>query len=313
VTRTDYYRVLGINRSATEQEIKQAYRKLARKYHPDVNPGDTRAEARFKEINEAYEVLSDKEKRAKYDRFGHDWQRYEHAGAAGGAGGSPFGGAGGGRYGASPNFSDIFEAFFGGGAGGGRAGAYGGGLGGGYGGFGEPPGAQEAEQQIDITLEEAFAGTQRAIRVANPDGTTRTIRVKIPAGADTGTRVRIGGDAQARSRLGSGDMLLRVNVLPHARFTREGDDLRTALPIDLYTLVLGGEARLTTLDGKKITLAIPANTPNAKVFRLRGQGMPRLNQPEQRGDLYAVAEAALPESLSPAERDLFERLRQMRG
>jgi curved DNA-binding protein len=309
VTRTDYYRVLGINRSATEQEIKQAYRKLARKYHPDVNPGDTRAEARFKEINEAYEVLSDKEKRTKYDRFGHDWQRYEHAGSAGGTGGSPFGG--GGSYGGSANFSDIFEAFFGGGAGGGRAGGYP--FGGGYGGGGAAPGAQEAEQQVDITLEEAFAGTQRAIRIANPDGTTRTIRVKIPAGANTGTRVRIGGEAPARNRLGSGEMLLRVHVLPHAHFTREGDDLRVALPIDLYTLVLGGEARLTTLDGKTITLAVPANTPNAKVFRLRGQGMPRLNQPEQRGDLYAVAEAALPEALSPAERELFERLRRMRS
>jgi curved DNA-binding protein len=307
--------VLGINRNANEQEIKQAYRKLARKYHPDVNPGDARAEARFKEINEAYEVLSDKGKRAKYDRFGHDWQRYEHVGSTGGAGGSPFGGGGGGGggYGGSPNFSDIFEAFFGGSGGGagGRAGGYP--FGGGYSGMGEPPGARDTEQQVDITLEEAFAGTQRAIRVANPDGTTRTIRVKIPAGADTGTRVRIGGDAQSRSRFSSGEMLLRVNVLPHGRFTREGDDLRVALLIDLYTLMLGGEARLTTLDGKTITLAVPANTPNAKVFRLRGQGMPRLNQPDQRGDLYAVAEAALPESLTPAERDLFERLRRMRG
>jgi curved DNA-binding protein len=174
-------------------------------------------------------------------------------------------------------------------------------------------GAQETDQQVDITLEEAFAGTQRAMRMANPNGTSQTIRVKIPAGADTGTRVRIGSESSSRSRFGGGEVMLRVNVLPHARFTREGDDLRTSLPIDLYTLMLGGEARLTTLDGKTITLAVPANTPNAKVFRLRGQGMPRLNQPEQRGDLYAVAEAALPEKLSPTERDLFERLRKMRG
>jgi curved DNA-binding protein len=299
----DYYNILGVARNASEQEIKQAYRKLARKYHPDINPGNKQAEARFKEINEAYEVLSNTEKRSKYDRFGHDWQRYEQVGAGGGYQSNPFGG----DAGQGSSFADIFEAFFGGGA----ASNPWSDTTTGTGGFNTP--AADIEQSIDITLEEAFTGTQRSIQIANPGSTPRTIKVKIPAGSDTGTRVRIAGEGRPTGVGGRrGDLLLVTRVLVHERFTREGDNLRVQVPIDLYTMILGGETRITTLDGKKLTLAIPPDTPNGKVFRLSRQGMPRLRSAGARGDLYAVAEAQLPASLSPAERELFEKLRRMR-
>jgi curved DNA-binding protein len=321
VEHKDYYRILGVARGASEQEIKRAYRKLARQYHPDVNPGDKQAEARFKQINEAYGVLSDKEKRSKYDRFGPDWQRYEQAVGSGGFQGSPYGGGMGGGYGGGmgggygggSSFADIFEAFFGGSMGGSGMG----GMGSGYGGAaGVDPRtmSRDVEQTIEITLEEAFAGTQRAVRMAGPGGSARTIKVKIPAGADNGTRVRIAGEGQADMSSGQrGDLLLLVKVQPHAIFRREGDDLYMTRQIDLYTMLLGGEMRITTLDGKTITLAVPAETPNGKVFRLSGQGMTHLRTPETRGDLYVAAEATLPTGLSQRERDLFEKLRRMRA
>jgi curved DNA-binding protein len=315
VNRKDYYAVLGIGRNASEQDIKKAYRKLARQYHPDVNPGNKQAEARFKEINEAYEVLSDKEKRSKYDRFGPDWQRYEQfsgVGSAGGGGmgGDPFGGVGGAG---NVNFADIFESFFGGPGMGGSGAWSEGPVGTGY--QTRTEGGRDIEQTVEITLEEAFSGTQRAIQVAAMGGGPgRTIKVKIPAGADNGTRVRIGGEGRPAPRGGKpGDMLLIISVKPHERFTREGDDLHVALSADLYTLLLGGEARLTMLDGKTLTLAIPPDTPNGKVFRLSGQGMPRLRSTETRGSLYAKAEAVLPQPLSPRERELFEKLRKLRS
>jgi DnaJ-class molecular chaperone len=320
VENQDYYKILGVKRDANEQEIKQAYRKMARKYHPDVNPGDKEAETKFKQINEAYEVLSDKEKRSKYDRFGHNWQRYEQVGGGyqgNPYAGSPYGGGGMGGMGGT-NFSDIFEAFFGGSGMGGSGSTWGdpygdvGGMGG-MGGSFETGGSRDVEQTVDITLEEAFNGTQRTIQVTGRGDGPRTIRVKIPAGADNGTKVRIGGEGRSGHSSGRpGDLLLLVHILPHNRFQREGDDLRTTASIDLYTMILGGEARITTLDQKTITLAVPPQTPNGKVFRLKKQGMTRLKAPDQRGDLYVTAQAQLPTSLSPEERELFERLSSMR-
>jgi curved DNA-binding protein len=300
----DYYNILGVERSASEQEIKKAYRKLARKYHPDINPGDKQAEVRFKEINEAYEVLSDKEKREKYDRFGRDWQRYQQAGP--GSGGFDWGSYGGGMGGGG-DFSDFFETLFGGGGGrsaGGR----------GSGGFNVRMDGQDVEQPVDVTLEEAFGGTQRTLQFANPNGTPRTITVKIPAGVTSGSKVRVAGEGGPGMNGGrKGDLLLVTHVLPHPRFEREGDNLRARQPVDLFDLMLGGETRVQTLDGKTITLKLPAGTPNGKVFRLSGQGMPRLRMPETRGDLYVTIDALLPTSLSPRERELVQELRNLRS
>ncbi|GIV95347.1 MAG: molecular chaperone DnaJ [Herpetosiphonaceae bacterium] len=334
----DYYKILGVSKNATEQEIKKAYRKLARKYHPDINPGNKEAEARFKEINEAYEVLSDKEKREKYDRFGSDWQRAQQTGAGGfdwsqwAAGGAP----GGVRIDVGPgfqgtgDFSDFFEALFGGM--GRRA----------------TSGAnyrtetrrtqrgQDLEHNLDVTLEEAYTGTQRTIQVQQPevcptckgtgisgrslcptcDGTgvsgqkLRTINIKIPAGVKTGSRVRISGEgAPGSSGRSSGDLYLIVNVLPHPRFERRDDDLYVKVPVDLYTMLLGGKVSIPLLDGRKLTLTVPEGTQNGRTFRLTGQGMPKLGQPESRGDLYAILEVTLPTSLSPRQRELLEELR----
>lgn len=296
----DYYTILGVERGASEQEIKKAYRKLARKYHPDINPGDKQAEAKFKEINEANDVLSDKEKREKYDRFGRDWQRYQQAGGAGDFDwGSYAGGAGG-----TADMSDFFEQLFGSGR---RA------TGGASGGFNFRADGQDVEHQVDITLEEAFAGTQRTVQFANPNGTPRTITVKIPAGIESGGKVRVSGEGgPGRSGGRKGDLLLIAQLLPHPRFERAGDDLRLRVPVDMFTLLLGGEVQATTLDGKTIKLKVPAATANGKVIRLSGQGMPRLRNIGTRGDLYVTLEALLPDALSERERELVEELRSLR-
>jgi curved DNA-binding protein len=294
----DYYTILGVDRGASEQEIKKAYRKLARKYHPDINPGDKQAEAKFKEINEANDVLSDKEKREKYDRFGRDWQRYQQGG--GDFDWGPYANGGGGGVG---DMSDFFEQLFGGG----RRGASGGG-------FSFRVDGQDVEHTVDLTLEEAFAGTQRTLQFANPNGTPRTITVKIPAGIENGGKVRVSGEGgPGRNGGRKGDLLLVANVLRHPRFERDGDDLRLRLPVDMFTMLLGGEAQVTTLDGKTIKLKVPAGTANGKVIRLSGQGMPRLRNVGTRGDLYVTLEALLPATLSERERELVEELRTMRA
>ncbi|MCU0493770.1 MAG: DnaJ domain-containing protein [Chloroflexaceae bacterium] len=299
----DYYQVLGIGRNASEQEIKQSYRKLARQYHPDINPGDKQAEARFKEINEAYEVLSDSEKRAKYDRFGSDWQRYERAGADGGF------------YGGVPNsdLSELFETLFGGTprSGGSRRPGAAGGVG--PGGFNVRMDGQDVEQPVEVLLDEAFNGTQRSLQYSNPNGSPRTINVKIPPGVDTGTRIRVAGEGAPGMNGGKrGDLYLIVHVQPHSRYQRKGDDLYVSAPASLYTLLLGGEAKVSTINGRTITLNIPAGTQNGKQFRLVGQGMPRMRQPEARGDLYVTLEVELPTNLTDREWELFEELRRIR-
>jgi curved DNA-binding protein len=311
----DYYKILGVDRSATEKEITKAYRKLARKYHPDVNPGSKEAEERFKEINEAHEALSDAEKREKYDQLGANWRQWQNMGgdprgfdwgqwyAQPGGGrvhvqygdlGDLFGGAGGG------GFSDFFEAIFGGlgqrgtGSGGARA---------------QPRAArgQDYEQEVEITLEEAFAGTTRVLQ---KDG--RRLEVKIPPGVETGSKVRMRGEGgEGLGAGGKGDLYLRVKVLPHRTFERQGDDLYCEAPVELYTAVLGGEARVPTLKGGAV-LKIPAETQSGKSFRLKGQGMPYLSDPEQRGDLYATVKVRVPQNLTEGERELFQQLAGMR-
>jgi curved DNA-binding protein len=315
----DYYKTLGVSKSASQEDIKKAYRKLARKHHPDVNPGDQAAEERFKEINEAYEVLSDAEKRKKYDQFGAQWQQYERTGGRpedfNWGQWQPSPGAGGASYrtvnpeefeelfGSAGGFSDFFETLFG------RQRARQ------PGGFGQreayqprPRSGQDTEHTLQISLEEAFHGATRTLEWE--DG--RRIEAKIPRGVDTGSRVRLRGQGEpGRAGGAAGDLYLRIEVLPHDRFTREGDNLRVTIPVELFTALLGGKAAVSTLD-KTVNLDIPPETANGKTFRLRGLGMPRLKNPDERGDLYAVAEVTLPRNLSQREKELVQEWQELR-
>ncbi len=334
----DYYQVLGVKKGATEKELKTAYRKLAKELHPDKNPGNKQAETRFKEINEAYEVLSDPDKRQKYDTVGANWPQYEQwqrAGGAGaqgqpfdweqfGAGGQPTGRGGGGGYrtitqeelnslfGGGEGFSDFFRTFFGG-RGGGMGGMEGaGGQAGGRGGRARR--GQDYEQPVSVTLEEAFSGSQRVLESQSSDGKARRLEVKIPAGVKDGSRIRMAGEGGAGAGGGpKGDLYLVISVQPHALYQREDDDLRLELPVEVATLVLGGELAIPTLKGTKLALKIPPETQNGKVFRLSGQGMPVLGDATQRGDLFVQVKAVLPTNLSAKERQLFEELRKTRG
>jgi curved DNA-binding protein len=313
----DYYKILGVDKNATEKEIKSAFRKLARQYHPDVNPDDPQAEARFKEINEAYEVLGDPEKRAKYDQLGADWQRWQRAGGQpGDFDWSQWTTApGGGRvhvqygtpedledlFGDSSPFSDFFTSIFGGLGGTRRTGGRGG-----FEGFDRPRRGQDLEHEVEISLAEAYHGTTRLL---TKDG--RRMEVKIPPGAKTGTRVRMRGEGGSGVSGGqAGDLYLKVKVARDPRFERKGDNLYVTVPVDLYTAVLGGEVRVPTLAGD-VNLKIPAGSQNGQTFRLRGKGMPKLRQPTQHGDLYAHLDVRLPTKLAPEQRKLFEQLRRL--
>jgi curved DNA-binding protein len=302
----DYYRILGVNKSATEKEIKSAYRKLAQKYHPDRNPGDKKAEDKFKEINEAYEVLGDPQKRAKYNQLGSSYAQWERAGRPGGGfdfsqwmGG--MGGTGGTRveyrdlndlFGGG--FSDFFNSLFGGGFGEATTRTSSGRIRG-----------EDMEQPVEISLEDAYRGTERMLTKGE-----RRLTVKIPPGARTGTKVRVAGEGGLGRT--SGDLYLVVKVSPHTRFRREGDDLHVDVPVELYTALLGGEARVPTLNGD-VRLTIPPETQSGTTFRLAGKGMPRLRQPNEHGDLYAHAVIRIPSHLTDEERTLISQLAALRG
>ena len=307
----DYYAILGLPRDADEKAIKRAYRKLARQHHPDVNQGDSASEDRFKDISEAYEVLSDPDKRAKYDRFGAAWQQYERAGQTGGFDWDQWAAQQGGRgqtrtvrdasdiFG-SGGFSDFFETLFGG-----AAGAAPGGT---RRVAGVAPRGRDLEQAVTVSLEEAYRG---ATRLVSKDG--RRLELRIPAGVRSGSRVRMRGEGMSGPGGGApGDLYLVVEVAEDPRFERKGDDLLARLPLPLTTAVLGGEALVGTLDGP-VTLNVPAGTQNGRRFRLSGKGMPKLKDPKQRGDLLVTVDLRLPEDLSEEERGLFERLRELRG
>ena len=307
----DYYKILGVERNATEQDIKKAYRKLALKYHPDRNPGNKEAEEKFKEINEAYQVLSDPQKRSRYDQLGEQYFRYQQAGGTPGGfdwsqwvgqqyqpGGATrvnmedfedlFGGG----------FSDFFTQIFGG-MGGSRT----------TGRTGRTRRAARApqapasyDQSVAISFQEAYHGTQRTIQV---DG--RRLEVKIPAGAKTGTRVRIAGGGPQTPDGQRADLYLVIDVAPDPRFEIKGNDIYTDATIDLYTAVLGGQATVITPSGN-VVLTIPEGTQPGQTFRLAGRGLPQLKNPQAHGDLYVRLKVQIPRNLSENQRRLFEQL-----
>jgi len=298
VAGRDYYNILGVNRDASEREIKQAYRRLARRYHPDVNPSDKSAEAKFKEINEAYEVLSDKENRQKYDQFGDQWQYAEQFAKAGrqrtpfwdfsqGNGGTTFH-FGEGDLGSV--FDDLLQ------------------------GFGtrtarqrvRPRRGQDIEHPVEISLEEAYHGTNRIVSL---EGSER-LEVKIPSGAKDGSRVRIAGKGMTGYGGAKGNLYLIVSVKPHPLFERRGDNLHVEVAVPLTVAVLGGEVQVPTPKGK-LALKIPPETQNGQAFRLAGQGMPHLGN-SSHGALLARVKVVLPTNLSPQEKELFKQLSQLR-
>lgn len=309
-TRRDYYTVLGVPRTASEKELKTAYRKLARKHHPDVNPGDKRSEAQFKEIGEAYSVLSDPDKRKKYDRWGHNWEKLDHAQAAGASyGGRPAGrttytsSADGGTAGfnvESEDLGGLFEQLFGRTAGRTRVRS-------------TPRKGADTEQPVEITLEEAFGGTQRTFQLRDlQTGDTRTVEVKIPAGATDGLRIRVAGKGEpGLAGAAAGDLFLIVSIKAHPLFEREGDDLRVKVPTPLYGAMLGGEVMVPTPKGGQLALKVPPETANGQRIRLTGQGMPHVNA-SGRGDLYAEITVQLPTNLSNREKELFAELAAVR-
>jgi curved DNA-binding protein len=303
----DYYKILGVPKNASEKEIKAAYRKLARKLHPDVNPSDKTAQEKFKDVNEAYEVLGDAEKRKKYNELGANWQQFEQHQRAGGQ--APFQwGTGGAQYrtvnpeefeqifGDLGGTSDFFRTFFGG-------------LGETRGRTARPRRGQDFESPLQVTLEEAYRGTKRTLQL---DG--RRIEVNIKPGVKTGSRVRVAGQGYPGVNAGEpGDLYLNVEVLSNPLYERQGDDLSTEVPVDLYTAILGGEVRVPTLKGGQLLLKIPPQTQNGRQFRLAGKGMPKLNEPNGFGDLYVKVRVALPENLSEKEMKLFQELAEMRS
>ncbi len=294
----DYYKILGVERTADAEDIKRAYRKLAMQYHPDRNPNDKTAEDKFKEINEAYQVLSDPEKRAHFDRLGSAYSSWQQQG--GRPGGFSWedwtrnaGGPGGVRveyediFGAGGGFSDFFSQIFGGMGGFGQAAGRGG-----------PRAAPRYESAMVIPLKDAYLGSERHVKINDRD-----FQVKIPAGARTGTKLRLKGAGP-----NGADVYLVLEVTPDPRFERKDDDLITEIGVDVATAALGGEVKVPTLKGN-VLLQIPAGTQPGQRFRLKGKGMPGLSEPRKHGDLYAVVQVEIPRQLSKEARELFEQLR----
>jgi curved DNA-binding protein len=319
----DYYAILGVPKDADQAAIKKAFRELARKLHPDVNQSPD-AEKKFKDINEANEVLSDPEKRKKYDQLGRRYQEWERAGSPqGGPGGFDWsqwtaGQPGGTQYGNADAYSDFFESIFG------SMGGFGGQQGGGFvdldellrGGGGGRTGSrrqrtlrgQDLEAEAVITLDEAYNGTTRLYTKGD-----RRIQVKIPRGAKTGTKVRLSGIGNEGVGGGSsGDLYLNVVVDDDPRFEREGDDLYTDANVDLYVILLGGEIQIPTMKGS-LTMKVKPGTQPGQLIRLKGRGMPKIKGTDEYGDLFVRMNVVLPTDLSAKERALFRELANMRG
>lgn len=298
----DYYKLLGVTRSSSQEEIAKAYKKLARKYHPDLNPDDKTAESKFKEINEAYEVLKDEEKRKLYDQLGPNWQHGQNFQGAQGFGNAQynFGGAGGFE---GAGFSDFFETLFGGARGAGGAG----------GGFGADPfgnysrrqrRGRDVEAELTLTLEEVHSGGRRTITVQGQGG-ARTLEVNIPAGVRDGAKIRLAGQGDPGSGgAPSGDLYLKVRLAPHSVFAVEGSDLVYELPLAPWEAVLGDKVRVPTLDGE-VEVTIAPGTSSGRKLRLRGRG---LGPAGKRGDQYVRVAIRVPEALTDEERAIWETL-----
>ncbi len=307
VSYKDYYQILGVDRKASKDEIAKAFKKLARTYHPDLNPGDTKAEEKFKELNEAYEVLKDPEKRKMYDQLGHNWQHGQQFNA-GGFGGGGFGGGGG-------DFSDFFESIFGQGARGGGFSGYGGqgNFGGGFGAdpFGSfsrrPTKGKDIQAEIVITLEDALKGNRRNVTLNTSQG-KRELEVNIPAGSKEGSKLRLTGQGEPSPHGGSaGDLFLRLKFMQHALFSVDALDISYDLLLTPWEAALGVKARIPTLEGE-IEMNIPAGTSSGRRFRLRGRG---LGKEGARGDQMIRAMIKVPESLTDEEKALFEQLAEI--
>ncbi|WP_276483377.1 DnaJ C-terminal domain-containing protein [Paraflavitalea pollutisoli] len=298
----DYYSILGVSKQAKEDEIKKAFRKLAVKYHPDKNPGNKESEEKFKELNEAYEVLSDPEKRKKYDVYGPNWNQFngqqqgQHQYQGGGAGGGSYEYEGdpGEFFGKGGDFSDIFGEFFGGG--GSRTGSRR---------STRKHKGQDYQSEVTITLEEAFEGTTRLFNINE-----QKIRITLKPGVYDGLTIKLAGKGAAGLNGGeAGDLFITIRVSQHASYRRDGDDLRRTVLVDLFTAVLGGEKEVATLAGQ-LKIKIPAGTQNGKLLRIRGKGMPVYNQPAQRGDLLLEIQVEVPEKLTDQQRELFRQLQE---
>jgi curved DNA-binding protein len=276
----DYYKILGVDRKASEEDIRKAYRKLAMQYHPDRNPHDKQAEERFKEINEAYQVLSDPKKRTHYDQLGSDYSTWRRRGAPGDFDWSSYGGFPGGTnvdiddLDDIGGFSDFFRTIFG---------------------IGNVPRTQGYQQELVITLEEAYKGTTRILQSERKEK-----QVRIPAGVRTGSKVRVAGAGPNGL-----DLYLIIDVEDDRRFERRGNDLHTTATVNVFTAILGGEAEVETLDGK-IKLNVPAGTQPEQVFRLAGRGMPYLKDSKEKGDLYVRLKVSIPKYLSAKQRELLD-------
>lgn len=298
----DYYKVLGVDNNAKQDDIRKAYRKLAVKYHPDKNPGNKQAEEKFKEINEANDVLSDPEKRKKYDQLGENWQHYQERGGQGGFDWSQWQQPGGGRYygrGApsdifgETDFSDFFNNIFGGM--GGRTERTG----------RQPYKGQDYQAEIDLTLEEAYHGTSRIFDIRN-----QKIRLSTKPGSYDGQTLRIKGKGAPGLNGGpAGDLYVNIKVLPHPDFERHDNDLIQTVNIDLFDAILGGKIQVKTFSGT-VAITVPEGTQPGTSLRLKGKGMPVYGKPAQFGDMLVKINIVIPEKLSEEQKDLFRKLKQ---
>lgn len=323
----DYYKTLGVDKSASEAEIKKAYRRMAAKFHPDVNKDDPNAEKRFKEVGEAYEVLRDKEKRALYDRVGANWKQYQNTSTGAGNPFSGFGGAGGARRSYRPsgagsgqiNLDDLFQDL--------NSGSQGGGAGGfsdffktffSGGGNANASAAQgqartqshgskkglDIEVNLEITLHEAFNGSERDVSIRG-----NKIKIRIPKGIEEGKKLKVAGKGDQDATGRKGDLYLKIKFVKSGLYERKAHDIYLEQPIDLYTAILGGEVKVATLKGS-VKLKIPAGTQPGDKFKLGGLGMPHMSDPTKKGNFIVVADIEIPKNLTAKQKKIFEELRK---